>query len=335
MSLHKLLLILLFLASPAALSAAEFGVVTKFQQGLTGPRMIPLMRDAGVSINRDAIDWRDVEAVRGQLVWSPTNAGIYSTLKQNGIRSDLILKMYNPLYDGGRFPTSPAAIAAYARFAAFVARQVGSQTVAFEIGNEWQPSAGIAGRTTSVNYVNLFVAAANAIHAVNPSLKVVADPAIFAGLPAGAIPSPTTTVGASLRRALSVADGVVVHIYPYQFQGMTFAEGQAYLVQSMTRRADWLRAIAGRPMPLYVTEYGWPLIAARGLTPQMQAVQLAQTTRQLAAMDFVKLAIVYELVDSCTDMTNIECTFGLHQRSPTHPMVAKPALAAFRSARGL
>lgn len=331
----KLLLSLLLMIVPVTISAAEFGVVTKFHQGMSGTRAIPLIHNAGVSINRDAISWRQVERVRGKYVWSLRNATLFSALKASGIRSVLILQMHNINYDSGKFPTSPEAVAAFARFAAFVAQRVGDQTVAFEIGNEWRPSDGLHGRTTSRDYVNLFVAAADAIHAVNPSLKVVADPAIFAAMAATAIPAPTTPVGASLRKALAVADGVVIHMYPYQFMGINFAEAQAYMTTAMTRRADWLRAIAGRPVPLYVTEYGWPQIAARGLTPQMQAVQLAQTTRRLAAMDFVKVAILYELIDSCTNAANVECTFGLYQRRKYQSLLAKPLLDAFRSARGL
>jgi trimeric autotransporter adhesin len=316
-----------------AASAAEFGVVTKLDQGAQGLGQIGLIRQAGVSINRDQVTWRNVEATRGVLGWPANTAALYATLKQSGIRTSVVLSTSNPNYDGGRFATTPAAIAAYARFAAHVARQLRGQTVAFEIGNEWRPTQGVNGTTTMVDYVNLFVAAANAIHAVDPAAKVVADPAIFGYLPSGAIPAATTTVGAAARRGLRVADGVVVHQYPYQYGGMkTLADAQAYLTTAMTRRAAWLETLAGKPVPLYVTEYGWPLLAGRNLTQAEQATQIAETTRRLAAMPFVRVAIVYELIDSCMNKANIECTFGLYERGPQSTIVPKPALVRFKQA---
>ena len=317
--------------SPALAQPVEFGVNTKYDQGATGPATIDRIRDVGVTINRDAVNWQTVETAAGGLVWPARYTSLYAALGNRGIRSTVILTTRNTRYDNGRFPTSPAAVAAYARFAAFAARTLGRSAIAFEIGNEFRPSEGVSGMTTSRDYVTLFVAAANAIHAVDPAAKVVADPAIFANAPATVPLEAGTPIGDAARQALQVADGVVVHQYPYQFAGVTLAQAQSAMVAAMTRRAAWLEALAGRPIPLYVTEYGWPRIAARGLSGQEQARQLAATTRALAAMPFVRVAIVYELADSCTDPGNIECTFGLYARGPKG-LVAKPVMAAFRGA---
>lgn len=322
---------LLGLAAPAVAQPVQFGVVTKFDNGSMGLNAIDRIREAGVTMNRDGVGWRTVEASKETLVWPERYTSLYAALENRDIRTTVVLGTRNPLYDRGLFPTSPAAVAAFARFAAFTARTLGSRAVAFEVGNEWRPSPGISGQTTYVDYVRLFVAAANAIHAVDPNAKVVADPAIFAYAPATSVPAVGTPLGDAARRALAVADGVVVHQYPHQLQGMTPAQALAYTVSAMTRRAAWLEAIAGRPVPLYVTEYGWPRIPARGLTAPVQAQMMAATTRAFAAMPFVRVAIAYELVDSCTNEANSECTFGLYARGPQGP-VARPAMAAFRGA---
>lgn len=320
-------LLLVMSCGTAQAQAVRFGVVTKFDQGLTDMRAVDLIRDSGVSVNRDVVNWQRVERIRGRHVWNTQNAAVFSALKGRGVVTDVILTTRNALYDGGDFPTSPAAVAAFARFAAYVATTLRGQTVAFEIGNEFRPSP----KARFADYVTLFVAAADAIHAADPGAQVVADPAIFANMPATAIPAPGTPVGDAARRALRVADGVVVHQYPHQQRGMTFPQAQAAMVAAMTKRAAWLRALAGRFVPLYVTEYGWPQVAARGLGAPEQARQLAATTRALAAMPFVRVAIVYELADSCTDPTNVECTFGLYGRNATG-LVPKPALKGFRDA---
>lgn len=314
-------------ATAQASSGVRFGVVTKFDQGMFGKRSIDLILAAGVSVNRDVVSWQKIERVRGRYDWSPQNVAVFSALKDKGITSVLVLTMRNGLYDDGDFPKSSAAVAAFARFAAHMAQKLRGQTVAFEIGNEVR----LTPTTRPADYAALFVAAANAIHAVDRSVAVVADPAIFANLPATAIPAPGTAVGDAARRALRVADGVVVHQYPYQRAGMTFAQTQAAMVTAMTRRAAWLATLAGRPTPLYVTEFGWPQLAQRGLNAEEQARQLAITTRALAAMPFVKMAIVYELADSCTNAANVECTFGLYARRASG-LVPKPALQAFRDA---
>jgi len=333
MTIVRFGLSLLLVAASAQARATEFGVVTKLNNGSQGLGQIGLIRQAGVAINRDGVTWAQVEKARGVLTWPAATSALYAALRQNGIRTSVVLSTSNPNYDGNRFATSPAAVAAYARFAAHVARQLRGQTVAFEIGNEWRPTQGISGTTTMVDYVNLFVAAANAIHAVDPDARVVADPAIFGYLPSGAIPAATTTVGVAARRGLRVADGVVIHQYPYQYGGMkTFADAQAYLTMAMTRRAAWLETLAGKPVPLYVTEYGWPLLAGRNLTQAEQATQIAETTRRLAAMPFVRVAIVYELIDSCVNKAHIECTFGLYERGTQSTIVPKPALVRFKQA---
>jgi hypothetical protein len=315
-------------SAPAeAPSGVRFGVVTKFEQGMFGKRSVDLIHDAGVSVNRDVVSWQKVERVRGRYDWSAQNAAVFSALKDRGITTALVLTMRNDLYDDGDFPKSSAAVAAFARFAAHVAEKLRGQTAAFEIGNEVRltPTARPA------DYAALFVAAANAIHAIDRKVAVVADPAIFANLPATAIPAQGTAVGDAARSALRVADGVVAHQYPYQRTGMTFAQTQAVMVTAMARRAAWLETLAGRPVPLYVTEYGWPQSAQRGLNAEEQARQLGVTTRALAALPFVKIAIVYELADSCTDAANVECTFGLYARGASG-LVPKPALKAFRDA---
>jgi polysaccharide biosynthesis protein PslG len=326
---------LMFLISLLAVPvrAAEFGVVTKLDQGLTGLGQIVLIRQAGVTLNRDSVTWSEVETVRGTLGWPADTSAIYAALKQNGIRTVVVLRVTNPLYDNGRFPTTAAAIAAYARFAGHSARMLRGQTVAFEIGNEWRPGPSVSGRqTTMVDYVNLFVAAARAIRAADADAKIVADPAIFAAMPVGPMPSASSTIGAAAQRGLAEADGVVVHQYPYQFANMTVSDAQNFMDDAMRERADWLERLAGRPVPLYVTEYGWPQITARGLTAREQAAQMAETTRRFAAMPFVRIAIAYELIDSCNDERNSECTFGLFDRGANATISAKPGLSALRDA---
>jgi hypothetical protein len=310
-----------------ASSDVRFGVVTKLDQGMFGKRTIDLILDAGVSTNRDVVSWQKIERSNGHYLWDPQNVTMFSALKDRGIKTVLVLTMRNELYDDGDFPKSTAAIAAFGRFAAYVAEQLRGQTVAFEIGNEVR----LTRTFRPADYARIFVAAANAIHAVDPKVAVVVDPAVFAKLPATAIPAPGTPLGDAARSALRVADGVAVHQYPYQRAGMTFAQTQAAMVSAMTRRAAWLATLAGRPTPLYVTEFGWPQLTQRGLNAEEQARQLAITTRALAAMPFVKMAIVYELADSCTNPANVECTFGLYARRASG-LVPKPALQAFRDA---
>ena len=312
-------------AEAKAASSVRFGVVTKIEQGMFGSRTIDLIRDAGVSVVRDAVSWHKIERVQDGYVWDAQNEAAFSALKDRGISVVLVLTMRNDLYDGGEFPKSSSSIAAYARFAAHVAQKLRGQTVAIEIGNEVRLSRTFR----PADYAALFVAAANAIHAVDPEVAVVADPAVFDNRAATAIPKLGTRFGDAVRRALRVADGVAVHQYPYQRIGMTFARSQEFMVAAMTRRAAWLEVLAGRPIPLYVTEYGWPQLAGLALGAQEQARQLGMTTRALAAMPFVRMAIVYELADSCPMPAATECTFGLYERSSAG-FVAKPALREFR-----
>jgi len=329
--ISAVLFLALLFGVPAGAQPVVFGVNTKFEQGATGPAFIARIGEVGVRVNRDALSWGRVETMRGRYALRSDAIAIFTALRAQGIRTDIILTTRNPLYDGGDFPTSPAAVGAFARFAAYAARTLGDQAEVFEIGNEFRPTPTARGMPNYADYVTLFVAAAEAIHAVRPDAKVVADPAIFAGMPATAIPEAGTPVGDAARRALRVADGVVVHQYPYQRADLKPDAAREAMVAAMTRRAAWLAQLAGRPVPLYVTEYGWPIIPARGLTAQVQAAQMAATTRALAAMPFVRLAVAYELADSCTDAANVECTFGLYARVPGG-VRPKPALAAFRDA---
>ncbi len=271
--------------------AFELGVGTHFGQGRGDPAStFEWMKSAEMRSFRDEIYWDSVEHQTG--VFEPNENArkslqAYSDAKSAGINPVLILSYGNQLYDGGSQPYTAEGRAAFAAYAGWLVTQLKGKVVNFEIWNEWNSGFGTNPKVSfgnPVNYVKLARTSYNAIKSANPAAKVIVG-ALADDL--NGWPWLTAAIKAGL---LESADGVSVHLYNHSMPPSQ--AGASEVVNRLRTLQTLLRASnGGKPVPIYVTETGWPThVGSGGVSEKVAAEQdarlllEAQTVEDLAGI---------------------------------------------------
>ncbi len=309
------------LAKVAGHTAAEdspFGVATHYAWDSWTTDSVPLVTAAGLGTVRDEVSWSSLEQQRGVYDWSvaawtdvPTGAGL-----------DLLLipGYGNPHYDGGDKPTSPEAIAAYSAYAAALAERYQDVSAGIEIWNEWDLSIGNTTAGSPEAYVELLRAAAPAVRDVAPGLPIIG--------PAVAMLSTDWLERTFQLGALDYVDGIVLHAYSYPAPAEAL-DATLTAVDALVRQYN-----DGEPIPLWVTEHGWPTGSnVRAITEAGQASNLTKSAA-IAAAHGVGRYVWYDLQNDGVDDANTENNFGLihHPDDELGGLTPKPAYVAYATA---
>ncbi|MFA6961226.1 MAG: cellulase family glycosylhydrolase [Opitutaceae bacterium] len=196
MSRYIPILTALFCATSSMLAADSqpilndhMGVATHFSHktGWMNPwdasRHIPMIAEMGVGWIRDEIVWRDVEPVRGEYRISENTREWIELAHANGLKVIACFADHNPIYEDAWDAE------AYARAAAWLAKELDGRIQAIEVLNEPFGSVSFTGGPPHNNwtgldpdrslspwlarYVKLLNTAAVAIKAANPRMKVI------------------------------------------------------------------------------------------------------------------------------------------------------------------
>jgi hypothetical protein len=266
----------------------RFGFATHFEQGWPPSTVMPAIASSGVSYIRDDLNagsWEPSPHAYVQPVW---DMGWLNAAKANGLKVVAILGPngnYADRYD-------PVAMS---NLAVWIV-QTGLVT-AFEITNEPNNAyQSYEGTTWQTKLVTLTNAVATAVHAVNPSIKVLGFGAqgeqIFSMLAQG------TTI-----------DGVVYHPY----FNMSFVPETAYEWQWLDY-ASWIAAIDLKTaLPKWETE--WGVGTSSAFTNTYQADFIARRLLQAPGLG-IEHTFIYEFQDNGSEL------YGVDSSNPTTP---KPA----------
>jgi hypothetical protein len=317
---------ILLLSFVLSLPAAEFivGVCTHFSQGKGYlPGNLDLIKQAGVRSIRDEAGWRAVEREKGRLVM-PAYADEYvEQAVKLGLEPMIILDYGNTLYEGGDKVTTPEAIEAFVRYSEFMVMHFKGKVRHWEIWNEYDISIGSRSPGTADDYVRL-------IQAVYPRIKKV-DPAI--------IVYGTAVTGGGVRNGwlervmqlggLKFMDVVSIHTYNYSNSGRertpeAWAEWMQQ-VQSMLQKYS-----GGKPVPLYITEMGWPTqVDRRGTPPEVAAAYLGRMYLLARTMPWLNGIWWYDFQDDGWKYEYNENNFGLVRAdlTPKPPYFALASVA--------
>lgn len=314
---------------------------------------------------RGDVPWKDIEVSAGNLRY-PTSASPLKnldTLVTDSVRQQhkplLILAYGNKAYDDGGLITSSQGIAGFARYAAFTVAHFKGRVYDFEIWNEWnhglgsQPGRRIAGDPRQ--YVNLLRASYQSIKQVNPQARVIGG--AVAGTDTGWITQFAQSEG------LKYLDGISVHPYVHcnaravprppanlKLSGQLGpATPGGHLLKVATgeptfspiggtpeQSIAWLDQLKSlldkysqsRPIPVYVTEIGWPTSYGQCGVPQAIAAAYLQRFMLLAvARPWIAGVWWYDLFDDGDDPGNRENRFGLAAKDRS-PKAAYKALSA-------
>jgi hypothetical protein len=315
----------------------------------------------GLSV-RDDVRWSGIETAPGRLDYNSSHADFDAQLAdvlKRGQRPIIVLPSGVKFYDGGGQVTSAAGIAAFARYARFVATHVGGGAKQIEVWNEWSHAAATAQEPKKGDPA----AYANLLRGVYPALKEQNPQNVVLG---GAVQADEAAWVEKFAQAggLKYIDGFSIHPYvhckaPHAPQPPThlklsdflsthtsgdtvrLAYGEGVLkpaggsAEQAIAAVDEVKAILDkyspdRAIPVYVTEMGWPTSAGQcGVDDSVAAAYLQRFMLLAAARPYIAGVWWYDLFDDGADPSNREHRFGLatydHQ-----PKAAYNALLALK-----
>lgn len=317
----SMLLIALIMASTPARAEPPFvlGVATHLTRQ---PRPIDQSLDAlaaaGIMSLRDDAGWGRVERERGVLKIPAQWDEVIDGAVKRGIAPLLILDYGNNFYDGGGKPTSAEGIAAFVRYAQFLAQHYKGRVKRYEIWNEWDHGPGNTSPASADAYLRLVKAVHAAIKQIDPEAEIIAGAITSGGIREGFL---TRLVEQGV---LDHSDAISLH--PYS------AHSPEDWARWMKQVGDDLQRRAGRPIRVYLTEMAWPAHqGAYGISQQAQAENLVKMFLLAKTMPFIKGIWWYDLQNDGPDPKNREHNFGLLD----HELRPKPAYLALQQFSGL
>jgi hypothetical protein len=362
----------LLCAAPSASAAQQFGIAIHAGQNSS---QIQAALSAGPFSYRTDAQWSWFESTPGVLAY-PSNLSswldpITRTVVGQGAQPLIVLDYGDKFYDGGGNPVDATGIAAFAKYAGYVAAHYKGTISQFEVWNEWNTnhSSANAAVGTASAYVNLLKATYQAVKAANPAATVIA----------GSVTNLDTNWIEQFIQAggLAYADGFALHPYvhsrarrpaspglsrlsppqpawfaPARLLRPAFAGLLSLLAPAAQAQAQpaviggtpedamaWvdhvnqvLSAAAGRTVPIYITEIGWATnIGQYGFAPATVAAYLQRFLLMAHTRSYIAGVWWYDLIDDGADQTNYLDRFGLLQQNG----MQKPAYAALMQIKDL
>ncbi|WP_130177851.1 glycosyl hydrolase [Cryobacterium sp. SO1] len=270
--------------------------------------------EIGFSHMRTDARWRTTEVSPGEYVFPALEDGMIQDYADHGVEM-LPLSVYNnKLYDGGKTPSTPEGLAAYAAYTNAVVAHYGSASV--EVYNEFNNppmNKGACGPTATC-YMPMLKATAERVKADHPETLIIG-------------PSIARTDDIFLTElykagGLDYLDAVSWHPYDYSPGiGPEFLE--ASLQNQVAKMKEYNDGVA---KPIWITELGW---STAGYTEQEQADNLVRA-QAISLANGVERFYWYDLVNDETDLTHHEGNFGLvRQVTEEVPLFApKPSAVA-------
>lgn len=252
------------------------GAATHFAQGEPDAEAsLRLAAQAGIRSIRDNVYWNAIERQRGQFVMPPAWDNYVDAAARAGIDPVLVLAYGNPLYDGGNKPRSPEAIAAFTRYAEFVARHFQGKVHQYEVWNEWDNAGGGGTPGTADEYAALLKSVYPALKAIDPGIRVLAD-AMITGHARESDMQKLDQLG-----LLPLLDGIAIH--PYR------STPEVAIAELRDLEAALRRHNGGKTVPIYVTETGWSTFSGgvsltRAAAFAARLLLLARTTPFIAGV---------------------------------------------------
>ncbi|WP_277960634.1 hypothetical protein [Pseudomonas sp. RIT-To-2] len=294
--------------TPGAQAANEpfiIGTATHVMDG--SPQLahqFQLASEAGIGSLREDAYWARVELQPGTLQVPASWRAYQEAREARKLGNVVVLDYGNQFYDNNALPRSPMVSTAFANYVDFVTRALAGTVNFYEVWNEWD-QAGPGDRAVSDDYASLVKLTRQQIQRNDPKAKVLAGAITSDGLNKGFA---DRLVQAGLADQV---DGLSLHPYVHCAgkQGKT-PESWIKWLSSIDQR---LTRLAGKPVPLYLTEMSWPTSSEKtcGVDEPTQAKFLARAYFLAKTRPNIKGMWWYDLVDDGVDPDEREHHFGL------------------------
>lgn len=288
-----------------------------------------LIRDMGFGSYRDDLAWPAFDQP-GAKKGRPEPKQLFDFMKLAPARPLLILGHGNPQVQEGDPPITEAGRKAFADFAARAAAAAEPFDPIYEIWNEWNLTARFSlpflvgpGKPEDPRAAMHYAALAKA------AIPAISEAAPGAPLLVGAVGVDSGwqwTKAIVDDGAVTAAAGLSVHMYNHCEPDVA-KRTATELINRLGELQQALSGKDGKPVPISVTEFGWPTAKQPCVIDrQQQADNIAQFLLWSAAQPWMKGAWVYQLKDQGRDENDLEANFGLFD----YDYNPKPAACAVR-----
>lgn len=287
---------------------------------------VQLMSDAGIVSARDDLFWSTVEAQPGQLSVPGRWQRYLQTLRERALGNVLILGYGNSFYDNTAKPVTPMVRQGFARYVDFISQRLQGQVDYYEIWNEWDVQQP-AHQASSDAYALLIADTAAQLRRNDPAAKLLAGAVTSQGIDEG---FPERLIQAGV---MSHLDGLSLHPYVHcrkDMDGNTPENWMKWLNATSMR----LNKLAGREVPLYLTEMSWPSSDEPcGVSESTQAAYLARSFFLARSHPDIHGMWWYDLFNDGRDPQDREHNFGLldNDLQPKQAYATLKAIAPYLS----
>lgn len=280
---------------------------------------ITLLRNSGTKFIREGYRWEVAEKEKGVLKFDPTMKEKFIKMHDEGFEILYVCGYGNRFYTGGNMaaPSTDEAIAGFARYCAFVAKELKGIVDSFEIWNEYNYTAFNSTNEPPETYAKMAKAAYIAIKEVNPD-------AIVVGVSCGGVyPEWVDRIFAA--GAYDYMDAVSIHPYEYtnKFREFKYMDDLNNIKSIMEKYSN------GKPVkPIWITEMGIHTADnASGFSESDQAKKLLFNYALSKANNIVDKYILYTIYDRDNPKSTEDC-WGIVRSGTSKvypPISAKPS----------
>jgi hypothetical protein len=280
------------------------------------------MQAAGITAVRDDAFWSTTERQPGVLALSADYRTWLREASGAHMKTLMMLGYGNQFYSSDSKPISLSVRAGFTRFIGFTATQLRGKVDFYEIYNEWDLEDPASEGLTDA-YIDLVRDTTRQLRAIDPKPKILAGAVTSFGLVTG-VPDRLIKAG-----VLDLVDGLSMHPYVSceKANGHNTPESWIRVMRERSRHYDQL---AGRPVPLYLTEMAWHStgdLNPCGVSDTLQAAFAARAFLLARTLPAIKGMWWFDLTNDGPDRAYLEHNFGLLNEDLT----PKPAYHALQS----
>lgn len=266
-------------------------------------KALQLLQEAGVDSVRDDAYWSIAEPKRGQLHIDPAWQAYLSKAREHNLRPLLVLGYGNPNYANYAKPRTALVRDAFGNYVNFVSGELTESVDFYEIWNEWDAQNPVDPMFAR-DYSTLIEDTARRLRQQKKPVMILAGAVTSQGMDLGFA---DRLIEAGL---LNHVDGLSLHPYVHCRHEERHTP-ERWIAWLRWIDAD-LRALAARPVPLYLTEMGWPSNTGKcGVSEQTQSAYLARSFFLALTVPDIKGLWWYDLLDDGSDPGDPEQNFGL------------------------
>ncbi|EPE9061240.1 cellulase family glycosylhydrolase [Klebsiella aerogenes] len=290
-------------------------------------KYIHLMNEYGFTSFRDGISWNSVEEKKGEMSIPVKNTPldqIYLKDDSAATKNAMFVLAYgNKNYtDNGR-PKTKQQADKFVDYATWIAQRYKGRVKYYEIWNEWLVQTGVKKGDTVPDddiYLYLVEQSAKAIKEVDPNAIVVAGS--LNPIYAEQVNWITKLVQRGFAKNI---DGISIHPYTYYERKRPLLMEPSADMDVIDAFEKRISASAGRAIPIYITEMGYPTTSAipGGVTQVQAAKYIYEYTALAKQRGYIKGVWWYDLIDDGLNPNNKEHNFGMFKQDLTPKSSAK------------